>query len=240
MAKKTIGPITKSFPMPTLCLECKVISKQPIGRGAIYLARQAQGAAQLLGLGYRAIDITHNPTVAAERNLFFPGTIAIDDFQLVYPGTPEQIAESYRHRGPLPGQQSYTQRPQGKVERLVAFSAANPELAFSLCQRNLTPELICTKREWLTQFAKARVFAGAVGYSGDAPVAYAEILPETAIPYPIGEKRADRAFITCLYSPNEWGLVEDYRQACCESSSPAQGAGLYRCLSGKWHQDSLS
>ncbi|MGE5654295.1 MAG: hypothetical protein ACM3ZQ_08580, partial [Bacillota bacterium] len=83
--------------------------------------------------------------------------------------------------------------------------------AFGCCIPGIGAELCSAKANWLRQHGASTGFCGLIGYAADQAVGFAEILPETMIPYPLGEKSAQRAFITCLYSPNEWGLKLDYR-----------------------------
>lgn len=176
-----------------------------------YMGLQARRAADLLGYAYRELDISERPDLAEQYNLFCTGTIIIDDFQLHYPGKPEQIVESYKTRSPLPGEQVYKALPYDDVDETRPLTTETAGLAFRLCLPSLTDELVCCKQEWLEGYPQARQFAGLIGFKDGKPVGFVEVLPETAIPYPLGEKRSDRAFITCLYSPNEWGLEYDYR-----------------------------
>jgi len=176
-----------------------------------YMGLQAQKAADLLSYTYKEIDISDRPDLATKYNLFCPGTIVIEDFQLHYPGKPEQIIESYRTRSPLPGKHVYEALPLDEVDEIRPLVPDTAGFAFRICVPNLTDEQIHCKQEWLANYPQAREFAGLIGYKKGRPVGFVEVLPETAIPYPIGEKLADRAFITCVYSPNEWGLEYDYR-----------------------------
>lgn len=176
-----------------------------------YMGLQAGKAANLLGYTYSEIDISERPDLAVQYNLFCPGTISIEDFQLHYPGKPEQIVESYRTRGPLPGKHVYEALPYDEVDEIIPLIPETAGLAFRICVPSLSDEQVCCKQEWLAIYPQAREFAGLIGFKKGKPVGFVEVLPETAIPYPIGEKRADRAFITCVYSPIEWGLEYDYR-----------------------------
>ncbi len=176
-----------------------------------YMGEQARLAAELLELPYRAVDISDRPDLCEQYSLFFPGTIVIDDFQLVYPGKPEQIAESYRRRGPIPGQQHYQPMPAGEVEQVEPLIPGTAGKAFRICIPSLGCADVEQKTSWLQKYPKANQFAGLIGYAGGRPAGFVEVLPETAIPYAIGEKHDNRAFITCLYSPIEWGLDRDYR-----------------------------
>lgn len=177
-----------------------------------YMEVQARRAAELLSRPFRVVDITHRPELAEKHNVFFPGAIVIDDLVLVYPGSPEQIVESYRLNGPLPGVTRYEPKSQGQVERLEPLTAENVGIAATSCIPSLAAECATRKAEWLRSLSSDG-FCGVVGYVGDRMVGYVEILPEDIIPYPIGKKSQRRAFVTCLYSPIEWGSELDYRQS---------------------------
>ena len=196
-----------------------------------YMGLQAKKAAHLLGYEYREHDISARPDLAEKYNLFCTGTIVIGDFQLHYPGKPEQIVESYRTRSALPGEQAYEALPYDDVDETTPLTPETAGLAFSLCIPHLTDALVCRKREWLAKYPQAREFAGLIGFKDGKPVGFVEVLPETAIPYSIGEKRTDRAFITCLYSPSEWGLDYDYRPSLLENLSLQLKDRGYRGLS---------
>lgn len=198
---------------------------------SIYMGEQASKAAELLGIPFRTMDISERPDLAEDYNLFFPGTIVIDDFQLVYPGKPEQIAESYRRRGPIPGQQHYQPMPAGQVDELEYLLPGTAGKAFTICIPALGCACAASKTAWLQKYTKASKFAGLIGYAGSKPVGFVEVLPETAIPYPIGDKQDSRAFITCLYSPIEWGLDHDYRASLVQRLLPELRQHGYKAVS---------
>ena len=162
------------------------------------------------GYDYAEVDITHRADLAQELNLFFPGTIICDDVKLVYPGKPELMAASIRTKQPNPGSMYYTPLPQGQVQRIVPLSLSTAAQVFKTCLPHTATDCFVRKERWLEQFDRG--FYGYAGYVDDAIVAFAEILPEDAIPYPLPGKSSERGFITCLYSPNEHGLKLDYRQ----------------------------
>lgn len=176
-----------------------------------YMGEQARRTATLLGCPYVEIDISDRPNLAERYGLFFPGTIRIDSFQLVYPGRPEQIAASYKQRGPLPGVQKYQPLTEGQVERVTPLTPATAAQAFGCCIPGFGGEECAAKADWLRRYGAASGFCGLIGHTAEHVVGFVEVLPETAVPYPLGEKSPNRAFITCLYSPNEWGLERDYR-----------------------------
>lgn len=178
-----------------------------------YFEEKASQAAELLQLPFRSVDISDRPDLAAQHNVFVPGAVVIGDFQLTFPGSPEQMAESYRLRGPLPGTQEYDPKPAGEVERVEVLNAGSCGRAFACCLPRLTDEQAQRKAAWLTATQGHDGFSGLVGYAGERAVGFVEALPEVLIPYPIGERRHDRLFITCLYSPIEWGLAQDYRES---------------------------
>lgn len=177
-----------------------------------YMEMQTRKAAELLSIPFRAVDITHRPDLAEKHNVFYPGVIVTDDLVLSYPGSPKQVVESYRLRGPIPGVTRYEPRPQGQVERYECLTTENVSAAAACCIPSLAADCITRKAEWLKSLPCSD-FYGVVGYAGDKMVGYVEVLPESIIPYPIGVKSERRAFVTCLYSPIEWGLELDYRQS---------------------------
>lgn len=179
-----------------------------------FLAEQASRVADLLQLQLRSVDVSALPELAEQYNLFYPGAVFIDGFQLVY-GSAEQMVESYQRRGPLPGEQKYEAKPQGEVERVEMLHASNCACAFRSCLRKLSDSQEQQRAEWLRTVAGSN-FAGLVGWQGEQVVGFVEVLPETAIPYPLGVKRSEYGFITCLYSPIEWGLDKDYRASLLE------------------------
>lgn len=178
-----------------------------------YFGEKASQAAELLKLPFRSVDISDRPDLAEQHNVFVPGAVVIGDFQLTFPGSPQQMAESYRLRGPLPGKQEYDPKPVGEVERVEVLNSRSCGPAFGCCLPSLTDEQARQKAAWLTITQGVDGFAGLIGYATDRVVGFVEGLPETLIPYPIGERRRDCLFITCLYSPIEWGLEQDYRES---------------------------
>lgn len=181
-----------------------------------YFAEQARRAAELLQLPFRSVDVTGQPDLASRHNLFCPGALYVGDIQLIFPGPAEVMVESYRRGGgPLPGEQEYQAKPAGRVDRVEILRADNCGCAFRSCLRRLSDQQERQKAEWLRQLTGGD-FAGLIGWQGNEVVAFAEVLPETAVPYPLEEKRADYGFVTCLYSPIEWGLDRDYRGSLLE------------------------
>lgn len=178
-----------------------------------YFGEKASQAAELLQLPFRSVDISERPDLAEQHNIFVPGAVVIDDFQLTFPGSAEQMAESYRLRGPLPGEQEYEPKPPGEVDRVELLCAESCGRAFGCCLPRLTEEQAQQKAAWLGATQGADGFTGLVGYASERVVGFVEALPETLIPYPIGERQQHRLFITCLYSPIEWGLETDYRES---------------------------
>lgn len=176
-----------------------------------YMGEQARKAADLLGYEYGELDISHRPDIAEQHNLFCAGTIVIDSFHLHFPGRPEQIVESYLAQGPLSGKHNYAPLPSEEVDDTLPLTPDTLLQAFGLCIPSLTDDQLNFKREWLDNYPQTQQFGGLIGFKGSTPVAFAEVLRETQIPYPLGEKRPNHAFITCVYSPNEWGLERDYR-----------------------------
>lgn len=175
------------------------------------MGEHARQAAELLGFAYRETDISHRPDLAEEHGLFCAGTVVIDGFHIHFPGRPEQLVASFKARGPLPGTHSYTSLPQGELDGTVPLTSDTVSTAFSLCIPGLSDSQVDCKQHWLRQYPEVSSFSGLIGTISGRPVAFVEVLPETRIPYPLGDKRSERAFITCVYSPNEWGLELDYR-----------------------------
>ena len=176
-----------------------------------YMGEQARRAADLLGYAYSELDISHRSDIAEQHNLFCAGTIIIDGFHLHFPARPEQLVESYLAQGPLPGRHNYAQLPSDEVDDILPLTPDTLATAFGLCIPSLTGEQLNLKRKWLDNYPQTRQFGGLIGFKSGIPVAFIEVLRETQIPYPTGGKRPDHAFITCVYSPNEWGLERDYR-----------------------------
>jgi hypothetical protein len=175
-----------------------------------FFSEQASRAAELLQLPYREVDISQRPDLAERYNLFLPGAVVIGEFRLDFPGQAEEMVESYRRQGPLLGKHDYQAMPPGQVERVEELRAQNCACAFRSCLRQLTADQGQRKAEWLGKVIDDG-FAGLIGWQGDEVVGFVELLPETAIPYPLGVKRSQYGFITCLYSPIDWGLQNDYR-----------------------------
>ncbi len=179
-----------------------------------FLAEQAKRAANMLQVPLRDIDASERPDLAEHYNLFYPGAVFMEDVPLVY-GSAAQMVESYLRRGPLPGVQHYEAKPLGQVERVEILHAGNCGCAFGSCLPSLSDSQSRQKAEWLRTMANSG-FAGLIGWQGEQVVGFVEVLPETAIPYSLGVKRPEYGFITCLYSPIEWGLDKDYRVSLLE------------------------
>jgi len=200
-----------------------------------FLAEQARKTAEVLQIPYRQVDISERPDLAEKCNLFIPGTVFIDDVRVVY-GTSEQMLESYRLRGPIPGTQSYEPKPGGQVERVEHLTDKTCGVAFRSCIPSLTNEQEQRKTTWLGSEVEHKGFTGILGWSGEEVVGFVEALPEKLIPYPIGQKSSDSLFITCLYSPIEWGLDRDYRVSLLQQLSleaVKQGYTSISVISGK-------
>lgn len=165
------------------------------------MGEQAREVARQLGVVYRDIDVSQDPEVARRHRQFFPGMIIMDQFSLTYPGSPEQIIESFKRQGPLPGQMNWRPLQPKSVEQIVPLTLTNAHDAAQVCMGSGRGPESCAKQAWLAHYASI-VPGGVLGYLGhDAgrPVSGVEFLPEELIPYPIPIQRPDWAFITCIY-----------------------------------------
>lgn len=186
--------------------------------GYIYMGQQAEGMALELGRSCRCIDVEAEPEYALEHGMFFPGMIVIDDLRMVYPGTVEQMLESYRLRGPIPGDANTELGSPGDVEQIEALTPEMSMEAARVCLGGVVSHSgPRDKLRWLKRLAPG-LTDGVSGYLGivdGRPVGGVEFVRETDIPYPIPRRREDWIFITCLYSTPASG--NNFRPAMLEA-----------------------
>ncbi len=197
--------------------------------GYRYMMQGARGAAALLSYDFRSSDVAEEPHLAVEHGMFFPGMIVIGgEFRLVYPGSPEQIARSYRLRGPLPGEMSYRSLPPGKVEHIKPLSPGLVRSASKVCLPAVDEEGVADKERWMGR-RNGGALLGYVGYSGVDMVAVLELVPEMRVPYPLPHRDPGGLFITCLYGKPHGG--RDFRPGLLEMALKHLATGEYRRLS---------
>lgn len=184
------------------------------------MAEKARELAGLLGRRFRMIDVQASPRYAADHGMFFPGMIVIDDFKMVYPGQAEQLLESYRRKGPIPGEQSYLPLPPGEPDEIVPLTPDRVREAAAVCLPTDDVPGRRHKEEWLSSEAASLLgdLGGMIARKGGRAVGVIEVVRADRIPYPISQVRTpiseagpSELFITCLYGLG--GEPLDYRGA---------------------------
>ena len=179
--------------------------------GYRYMGEQGQNLAAVLGRPYRWIDVARRPEYAERHSMFFPGMIVIDDFSLVYPGRVDQMLDSYRRRGPIPGEMHWVAKPQVEPDEILPLVPGRADEAASICIKGTS--CVQDKKNWLRIEARELV-GGEVGYLGRVggrAVAAVEFVREDRVPYPLGRRSEGSIFVTCLYGVAS--APEDYRLA---------------------------
>lgn len=178
------------------------------------LERGGREAAKILGMSFVTYDVCKTPDLAGEYKMFFPGLIVADGLHLVFPGSGQQLAESIRIGGPLPGTQEYQQLPQAVPDRLEILGPDNLEAIRGLCIPEGASSFWCGKEAWLRDLGLSCY--GLAAYQGGRPVAIMETLPRRLVPYPV--PHYDGLFITCLYG--RWDAQVDFRLGLIEAGLP--------------------
>ncbi len=178
---------------------------------------QAQLAADRTGGTLDVVDVMAKPDLAEEHHLFFPFLTVINQrLRLPSPTQADTLARLARF-GPLNTKptQPQTPVPAATPERIHPLGEYNYEDACLLCHPGGARQGRQAKGEWLSymQAGLPRGALGYVAYRRESPVGVVEFLPANLVPYPLPEKRASYALITCIY-----GLARgpDYRAALLE------------------------
>lgn len=180
--------------------------------GYVYMGQQAEEMARKLGRTLRWVDVDEEPEYAVEHGMFFPAMIIIDDFRLVYPGSVEEMLESHRRRGPIPGDMDTDLGCGGDVDDIKVVTPENSVETARVCLGGVPPHSGARdKARWLRKGTAGLIggVSGYLGYVDGRPVGGVEFVRETDIPYPIPRRREDWIFITCLYSSP--AACRDYR-----------------------------
>ncbi len=196
--------------------------------GVKYMGEKASELAELLNYKYKTINIEDNSE--NDLRLFLPGTIIVDGFKITYPGTAEELLESYRRKGPLEGEHIYNIKPLKAPEK---FSEINQFLdkAPEICLPGCKGLDVSGKRSWMDNHKRdTHGISGFIAFDGDdAHVAAVEFIREDRCPYPIGVRRENSLFITCIYnSPNE---EYDYRASLVEKTAEFARENGYESIS---------
>lgn len=180
----------------------------------IWAIGQAQLAARQTGGQLEVVDVMTKPDLAEEHRLFFPFLTVINQrLRLPSPTQADTLASLARF-GPLTTQPTNQQAllKAAEPERILPLTAGNFEDACSLCYPGGSGQNRQAKGEWLAfvQTGLPQETLGYVAYQDEKPVGVVEFLPANLVPYPLPEKRASYALITCIY-----GLEDgpDYRAA---------------------------
>ncbi len=179
--------------------------------GYRYMGEQGQKLAAVLGRPCRWIDVAKRPEYAERHSMFFPGMIVIDDFSLVYPGRVNQMLDSYRRRGPIPGETDWAVKPLVEPDEILPLVPGGADEAASICIKGASR--VEDKKNWLTKEAR-ELAGGEVGYLGRVggqAVAAVEFVREDRVPYPLPRRSEGSIFVTCLYS--DASAAGDYRLA---------------------------
>ena len=177
----------------------------------LWMIKQAREAANTINSTLEVVDVTNNPEIALEYNLFFPFmTIINDKFHLPSPITSEQLIRICREGVVSQPTISHIKRPEARAKKVEPLTTTNIQDSCSFCISQFRSGGCRAKFEWAEKI-KNKVPKGILGfiaYEDNKTVAVVEFLPSIIIPYPLPEKHSTIAFITCIYSlENE----HDYR-----------------------------
>lgn len=201
-----------------------------------WVIEQARLAAAELGATLTTVDVTVSAEAASKCQLFFPFLTIIDGTTRIAAPTPAARLVAYARAPQVPLE---TLRPAEPAEPTVA---AVPDRVEPLTPTNSTDScLLCGaphecsgKHEWLTaQASLSGTSGGYVAYCGGQPVAALELLPATAVPYPLPVPRDGAAFLACIYptaSPDYRGALIDHLR----SALPPLGYRSVLTVAGRW------
>ncbi len=172
----------------------------------------ARELAGVLNRSYVPVDVAESPDYAVRHRMFFPAMVVVDDFRLVYPGTAQQMLESYRRSGPIPGELAWRELPAGDVTSVMPLTPGRAGEASAICLGDGASGVgVGDKERWLEDESATVIdgICGLIGYCADTSVGGVEFVRETRIPYPIPGRRENWIFVTCLYSAPS--ALSDYR-----------------------------
>lgn len=172
-----------------------------------YTLAQVQKAATQLRGNVEVIDVGKTPTLAAQYRLYFPFMVVIDEVvRWPSPAPAElliQIAKGEYHHPAVPDPPVFY---PARASQIVPITPGKIDIACSFCMPAADAHVKQSKREWASQFGETML--GYLAYAGEFPVGGIEYLRASQIPFPVPNKQATTAFITCLYSTEE---ADDYR-----------------------------
>jgi hypothetical protein len=201
-----------------------------------WVVEQARLAAAELGATLTTVDVTLSAEAANEYQLFFPFLTIIDGATRIAAPTPAARLSAYARE---PQVSLETLRPAEPAKPTVAavpdrIEPLTPANSGDSCLLCGAPNSCTGKRDWLlAQAEQSGASSGYVAYSGGQPVAALELLPATAVPYPLPVPRDGAAFLACVYptaNPDYRGALLDHLR----TALPPLGYGRVLVVAGRW------
>ena len=163
---------------------------------------EAKKAAGELGMAVRELDISHG---TADIDLYFPFTIALEELKIAGPVPAKRLVEIIQSRGNLGFIELYKAAPNGSCTSVIPYTQGTFTDACGICTNGSYFGLE-EKKGWISKLDLQHTpLVGAVGYSGDKPVAFCEAIPSLESSYAIAAE-SETAFITCIYN----GMSEEF------------------------------
>jgi len=181
-----------------------------------FMREEGMKFAKMVGLGFREYNLENYPEKSRNWNTFFPGTLIVNYFRIVYPATAEELKEVLKKKAPLTENRVYIEKAQGEPEQILQldhFLEYAPQIC--LGRKGLGA---FKKRKWLQKHReKTRNCSGFIGFFGEEPLSCIEFIREDQCPYPIPKKRKDFLFITCIYGTSLKN--KDYRESVLKKAN---------------------
>jgi len=194
----------------------------------LWMLEQVTRAAREVEGEVRIVDVMDEPSYAADYRMYFPFMTIIDDFWRI----PAQVAArdlvSIAEDG-LPGEPT-VQGPKiqvGRLDEVRKMTLANIQETCPLCVPYYESRGCRGKKAWASSIVKeSDNLLGYIGYKNEHVLAAVEMMPATEVPYPLEDKDAKTAFITCLYSQS--GSLDYRADVLAPLIRYLQGQGLNR------------
>lgn len=185
----------------------------------IWTIEQVKKAAAEVGGVVEVCDVSDKSELAAKYRLFYPFMTVIDEtIRLPSPTSAERLVKVV-NEGVLSEPTIF--QPIGtekRARRVMPLMAENIHDTCLLCVAGEQAEGCQAKHAWASTIKDSvrEGILGFVAYQGGRAVGVVEFLPSTMVSYPLPEKDAGIAFITCIYSNSidsgsEQGEESDYR-----------------------------
>ena len=210
----------------------------------LWTIEQVRKAAAEVSGDVEVCDVSDKPDLAAKYRLFSPFMTAIDEtIRLPSPNSAERLVKFINEGVPSELTVFQPPGPEKQARRIAPLTAENIRDTCPLCVSGDQAGGCQAKQAWAFTI-KNSVREGVLGfiaYQGRKAVGVVECLPSTGVPYPLPQKDARIAFITCIYSRSigsgaERGEEPDYRGQVLEHLLvylEGQGARKVQVIAGR-------